>query len=82
MRTICFLFLLLFAGAVGAFALFNQEEITLRFFDWQTTMNIAAIVGIAFVLGMFGGWSIVGMLRRSIHRVTAAPPPGYFAGAR
>jgi hypothetical protein len=73
MRFLCFVFLLVFAGAVIAFAVFNQQEITLRFMDWRITASIAAVVGAAYGLGMLSGWSIVGMLRRSLSRVTEGP---------
>src|SRR5205814_5056933 len=35
MRFLCFLFLVAFAGAVGAFAYFNREPVSLRFFEWS-----------------------------------------------
>ena len=73
MRFLCFLFLLVFLGTVGAFAYFNQEEVTIRFLDRALTAPMALVIAAAFVLGMFGGWTIVGMLRRSIHYVTERP---------
>jgi uncharacterized integral membrane protein len=73
MRFICFLFLVAFAGAVALFAFHNQQEVTLTFFNWSLTASIAAVVGVSYVLGMLSGWTIVGMLRRSLHRVTERP---------
>ena len=70
MRFLCFLFLVGFAGAVGLFAYENQQTITLKFYDWSLTASVAAVLGVAFALGMLSGWSIVGMLRRSWHRLT------------
>ncbi|HEX4592098.1 MAG TPA: LapA family protein [Gemmataceae bacterium] len=70
MRTLCFLFLAAFAGAVAAFAYFNQESVVVRFFDWSRALPLAAVAGIAYGLGMLSGWSVVGMIRRSIDRVT------------
>ncbi len=70
MRLVYFLFLVLFAGAVGAFAYFNSQEVELRFVEWRGTYSLAAVIGVAFGLGMVSGWSIVGMLRRSLRRVT------------
>ncbi|HEV3444072.1 MAG TPA: hypothetical protein VG099_05475 [Gemmataceae bacterium] len=61
MRFLCFLFLLIFAGIVGTFAYFNQQEVTLKFFDRALTAPIAAVAGGAYVLGMLSGWTIVGM---------------------
>ncbi len=73
MRFICFLFLAAFAGAALAFALQNQHPVTVTFFQWGYTASIALIVGVAYLLGMLSGWSIVGMLRRSLYRVTERP---------
>jgi uncharacterized membrane protein YciS (DUF1049 family) len=73
MRFLCFLFLLAFAGAVVGFAIFNQQEITMRFLEWRMSASIAAVVGAAYALGMLSGWSVVGMLRRSLYRVTEGP---------
>jgi len=70
MRFLCLLFLLAFAGAVGAFAYFNLQEISLRFFDWSVTTSVAVVAGAAYLLGMLSGWSVVGLLRRSVARVT------------
>ena len=70
MRFLYFLFLLVFAGAVGAFAYFNREPVSLRLFEWSANYSLAAVVGVAYLLGMFSGWSVVGMLRRSLSRVT------------
>jgi uncharacterized integral membrane protein len=70
MRFLCFLFLLAFAGAVAVFAYQNQHDATVTFLNWQLTQPIALVVAASFGLGMLSGWSIVGMLRRSIHRAS------------
>jgi len=73
MRFICFLFLLVFAGAVAAFAYFNNSEVTVRFLDWSRTATLAQVIGIAYGLGMLSGWTVVGMLRRSLRQVADTP---------
>jgi uncharacterized integral membrane protein len=78
MRFLCFLFLLVFAGAVAAFAYENQQEIGLRFLDWSWTVNVPLVLGAAYVLGMLSGWTVVGMVRRSVYRVTERD----YAGSR
>jgi len=70
MRFLCFVFLVAFAAAVAFFALQNQQTVTLNFFDRTVTSNIAAVVGGAYVLGMLSGWTVVGMLRRSLHETS------------
>ena len=69
MRMICLLFLIVFAAAVGLFAYQNRQDVTLNFFDtWTMTASVAAVAGGAYALGMLSGWSVVGMLRRSLNR--------------
>jgi len=82
MRFVCFLILLAVAGAVAAFAVQNQHNITLAFLDWQLTASVPLILGCTFLLGMIGGWTIVGMLRRSFNRVLEAPPQREYAESR
>ena len=65
MRLLCLLFLI----AVGVVAVFffreNDQILTLSFFHWRVSAPVAAIVGIAYGLGMLTGWSLLGLLRRS-----------------
>ncbi len=77
MRLLCFLFLLAFAGAAAAFAVENQQEVTLTFWNWSAVASVALVVGASYALGMLSGWSVVGMLRRSLRRVTEAPDRAY-----
>ena len=69
MRMLYLLFLLAFAGAVAAFAYFNRGEVAVRFFDWSLVTSLAAVAGACYLLGMFSGWAVVGMIRRSFRRV-------------
>ncbi len=77
MRIFCLIFLLLFAAAVGVFAYYNQEAATIRFMDRSWTSSLAEIAGIAYVLGMVSGWTVVGMVRRSTNRVVEAVEQRY-----
>jgi hypothetical protein len=70
MRFLSFLFLMLFAGAVAAFAYFNQEKLTLQIANWSITASVAAVIGVAYLLGMLSGWSVWGILRRSLRNVS------------
>ncbi len=70
MRFLCFLFLIVFGGAVAAFAYENQQDITLKFLQWSWTVNVPLVLGATYVLGMLSGWTVVGMLRRTIYRAT------------
>jgi hypothetical protein len=70
MRALYLLFLVAFAGAVAAFAYFNRGEVEIRFLHWSVTTSLAALAGAAYLLGMLSGWAVVGLLRRSLQRVT------------
>jgi uncharacterized integral membrane protein len=67
------LFLVAFAGVTTAFAFQNLHDVTVTFFNWSFKGPVALIIGVSFGLGMLSGWSIVGMLRRSLSRVTEGP---------
>ena len=70
MRLLCLLFLIAVGAAVTIFVMQNKGELTLTFFDQSLTAPVAAVVGVAYGLGMLTGWSVVGLLRRSFERAT------------
>jgi uncharacterized membrane protein YciS (DUF1049 family) len=82
MRLIYFLFLLAFTGAAALLAYENQHEVTLTFFNTNTSISIPVLVGLTYLAGMLSGWTLVGILRRSLHRVLERPLPGEYARAR
>jgi uncharacterized integral membrane protein len=57
-------------GTTGIFAYQNNERISLDFLSWQMTASLAAVLGVAFVMGMLGGWALLGAVRRSLYTVT------------
>jgi uncharacterized integral membrane protein len=77
MRFVCLLILLATVGAVAAFAVQNQHELTLTFFGRDVTASVPLILGCTFLLGMIGGWTIVGILRRSVNRMLESPRREY-----
>jgi len=78
---LCFLFLVAFTGAAVLLAIENQRVVELTVFNKSFTMSISALVGLAYAAGMLSGWTIVGMLRRSLNRITQKPLPGEYARA-
>lgn len=71
MRFLCFLFLVAFGGAAGLFAYQNRaHDVAVTVLDQTYLVNLPVLVAALFAAGMLGGWSIVGMLRRSWRRVT------------
>jgi lipopolysaccharide assembly protein A len=70
MRFLCLLFLLAVGAAVTIFVMQNEQSLTLTFFGRPLTAPVAALVGVAYGLGMLTGWSVVGLLRRSLATAT------------
>ncbi len=70
MRFLCLLFLIAVAAAVTIFVLQNEQALTLTFLGQTLTAHVAAVVGVAYGLGMLTGWSVVGLLRRSLATAT------------
>lgn len=70
MRAVCFLFLAAFVGVVGLFAYQNNRPETVTLWDRQWELTFPLVVGGAYLLGMLSGWTVVGLLRRSVYRVT------------
>jgi uncharacterized integral membrane protein len=70
MRVLCLLFLIAFLAAVGIFAYQNQEPASLEFLIWTIAQPMALVIGAVYILGMFSGGFIVGLLKRSFQRVT------------
>ena len=73
MRAFYALILLIFIAAVAVFAVQNNEEVTLRYLDRSAPLRLSLPVGAAYLLGMLSGWTIVGIFRRSLQRVTERP---------
>jgi uncharacterized membrane protein YciS (DUF1049 family) len=82
MRLFCFLFLVVFTGAAALLAYENQHDVTLKFFNNDLTTSIPILVGLTYLAGMLSGWTVVGLLRRSVSRVLERPLPGEYSHAR
>jgi uncharacterized membrane protein YciS (DUF1049 family) len=82
MRMIYFLFLLAFTGAAGLLAYENQQEVTLTIFQNTVTTSVPILVGLTYLAGMLSGWTVVGILRRSLRRVLQDPLPGEYSRRR
>ena len=71
MKFICFLLVLAFAAAVTIFVVQNREDITLRYWDRDQTYPLPLVVAAVYVLGMLTGWTVVGLLKRSVRGFTS-----------
>jgi len=69
MRLLALLFLVVLLAVVAIFAYQNNDSVSLDLLSWHGTTSMALVVGAAFVTGMLGGWSLLGAVRRSVHRV-------------
>jgi uncharacterized integral membrane protein len=70
MRFVYLLILLIVLAAVVVFAVQNNEDVTLRYFDRSVSSTLPVLIAIVYVLGMLTGWTFVGFIRRSVRRVT------------
>jgi len=69
MRFFCFLLLVLFVVVVTVLVMQNREDVTLRFYDRSETFSLPAVIGAIYALGMLTGWTVVGLLKRTVQRV-------------
>ena len=70
MRVIYLAVLLVLVLGIVAFAMQNGEPITLRFLEWKVQYPLSLVVGAVYLIGMISGSAFVGLLRRSVHRMT------------
>lgn len=69
MRILSLVFLLLVAAVVGLFVYQNQNDVTVRFWDREITASMPLLAAVIFLVGMLGGWTLLGAMRRSVGRV-------------
>jgi putative membrane protein len=74
MRMLYGIILLILLTAIGVFVFQNRGNVTLNYLDRTLTTSLAMLIGATYLLGMITGWTVLGFLRRSIHRVSQAPP--------
>ncbi len=65
--------LLAFLLAVGIFALQNMQTFTVSFLGYSLTAPFAIMSVCIYLFGMLTGWTVVGFLRSTLHRVQAEP---------
>jgi lipopolysaccharide assembly protein A len=70
MRFVYFVLLLLALAAVVVFAMQNNETVTLRYLDRSITCALPLLVAVVYLLGMVSGWTVIGLLRRSLRQMT------------
>jgi uncharacterized membrane protein YciS (DUF1049 family) len=70
MRVFYCLILLVIITAVAIFAVQNNDDVTLHYFDRHVSFSLAILIGVVYFLGMVSGWTVVGFLKRTLQRVT------------
>jgi lipopolysaccharide assembly protein A len=70
MRVIYAIVLLLFVAAIVVFAVQNLEPITIKFLGNSWELALALLIAAAYLLGMLSGWTVVGIVKKSLKRVT------------
>lgn len=70
MRAFYAIVLLLFLAAIGIFAFQNMDTVTIKYLDRSSEVPLSALVGAVYALGMVSGWTVVGMVKKSLQRVT------------
>ena len=70
MRVIYTVLLLVFVAAIITFAVQNIEPITIKFLGNSWEIALALLIAAAYVLGMLSGWTVVGIVKKSLKRVT------------
>jgi len=78
MRVLCLLFLVVFAGAAAVLAYENQQDVALQVFGRSYVTSVPLLIAGTYLAGMLSGWTVVGLLRRSLNRVTREPLPGEY----
>jgi len=73
MRLVYFVLLAAFGGAAALLAYENQREVTLTFFNQSISTSVPILVGLTYLAGMLSGWTVVGLLRRTIHKAWEHP---------
>ena len=63
------LFLVVVTGAAAVLACENPQDVPVTLFNVGYTTSVPVIVGSCYVAGMLSGWTLLGLLRRSLHRV-------------
>ena len=73
MRLFYFLILLVLLASVTIFAFQNQGNVTLRYLDRSVSASFSLLVVVVYFLGMLTGWTLIGVVRRSLRRISERP---------
>lgn len=69
MSLIYLFFLCAVTGSAAVLAYENPQDVSLTLFNVSYTTSIPIMVGSCYVAGMLSGWTLLGLLRRSLSGV-------------
>jgi uncharacterized integral membrane protein len=70
MRVICCVLLLIGLAAVAVLAVQNSESVSVNYLAWSVGLSLPLLVLAAYGLGMVSGWTVFGLVKRSLHGAT------------
>jgi putative membrane protein len=75
MRYVWFLIFLIFVAIIGVFAFENSDPVPINYLDQSLSVRsihlpMSVLIGGIYVLGMLTGWTVIGFLKQTVHRVT------------
>ena len=71
MRWFYLLLLVLMAAAVAVFATHNPDPLTVRYPGGAVDATLPQLVAVTYLLGMVSGWTVLGLVRRTLWKATA-----------
>jgi len=73
MRVFYFLILMILLLVLAVFAVQNSGPVSVQYLDKSVTAPMSLLITVVYLLGMLSGWTVVGLLKRSMQRVTERP---------
>jgi uncharacterized integral membrane protein len=68
MRFLARLLFVLLLAAIVIFAWQNAENVSVAFLNQGLNAPMAVFIAVSYLLGMFSGWLVFGLMRRSLAR--------------
>ncbi|MSR52024.1 MAG: LapA family protein [Gemmataceae bacterium] len=73
MRAFYAIVLLFLVAAITTFAIQNKDSITIKFLGGSWEISLALLVAALYFLGMLSGWTVVGLIKKSLKCVAERP---------
>jgi uncharacterized integral membrane protein len=73
MRVFYLFILIILLLVLAVFAVQNSGPVSVQYLDRIVTAPMSLLITVVYLLGMLSGWTVVGVLKRSMQRVTERP---------